>query len=181
MIDRRALLIQAGLDILAEEGLAGFTQARVAARVELKQGHLTYYFPTRTDLLAAVARVAVERQLAAVAATVGGLTTPDQAVAVIATVLRRHENSRMLMALAQGADQEPEVRALFNELTNGFVTQLAALLARLGLPHAEAHADLLHALIVGLSVIDLGTSRPRGAARTQAVLAATFNALEDRQ
>ena len=65
--DRRDELIEAGLAILREEGLAGFSQARIAKRVGLRQGHLTYYFPTRTDLLTAVARKAVDNQLSGLA------------------------------------------------------------------------------------------------------------------
>lgn len=54
--DRRRAIFAAGLAILREEGLAGFTQPRVAARAGLRQGNLTYYFPTRTDLLVAISR-----------------------------------------------------------------------------------------------------------------------------
>ena len=38
----------------------------VAGLAGLRQSHLTYYYPTRVDLLAAVARAAIDGQLAAV-------------------------------------------------------------------------------------------------------------------
>ena len=66
MKDRRQDIINASLAVLKASGYAGFTQPRVAAEVGLRQSHLTYYFPTRVDLLAAVARVAIDRQLVAV-------------------------------------------------------------------------------------------------------------------
>ena len=65
MQDRRQDIIEAGLATLREHGYAGFTQPRVAARAGLRQSHLTYYYPTRIDLLTAVGRAAIDRQLAA--------------------------------------------------------------------------------------------------------------------
>jgi AcrR family transcriptional regulator len=177
MEDRREALIDAGLQILREEGLAGFTQPKVAARVGLRQGNLTYYFPTRVDLMAAVARVAVERQLAAAAEMVRSATSADKAVAIIAGVVVRHENTRVLVALNQAADQEPALRELFNELTDGFVAQLELLLTNLGLGPSRDRIDMLHALFVGLSVIDLATSRRNGKARAKAALETAFGLL----
>ncbi|MHC5540598.1 TetR family transcriptional regulator, partial [Singulisphaera rosea] len=54
MTDRRQEIIEAGLATLRERGYSGFTQPRVATRAGLRQSHLTYYYPTRADLLAAV-------------------------------------------------------------------------------------------------------------------------------
>ncbi|HEV7318801.1 MAG TPA: TetR family transcriptional regulator [Ensifer sp.] len=177
MRDRRIDLIEAGLEILREEGLAGFAQAKVAARANLKQGHLTYYFPTRTALLAAVARVAIDRQLAAAEQMISASKNPLDAVRIIATVIGGHENTRLLVALNQAADQEDELRALFNELTDGFCGQLKVMLSRFGLLATEASVDLIHAMFVGLSVIDLATSRPRGEERSSAALTLAFQLL----
>ena len=100
MQDRRHHIIEAGIATLREHGYTGFTQPRVAARCGLRQSHLTYYYPTRLDLLAAVGRVAVDRQLAAADAALGGLSSPDQAASAIAGIVVRHENTRVFMALA---------------------------------------------------------------------------------
>jgi AcrR family transcriptional regulator len=177
MVDHRSDLIEAGLKILREEGLAGFTQARVAAKVGLRQGHLTYYFPTRTALLAAVARSAIEVQLAALVQMVRGAASPGIVAETIAAVTVRHQNTRVLVALNQAADQEPELRALFNELTDGFVLHLGQLLRSLDLGASEDRIDLVHALFVGLSVIDLATSRQRGRERNEAALTTAFHLL----
>jgi hypothetical protein len=69
--------------------------------------------------------------------------------------------------LCCAADQEPTVRALFNELLDGFISELGTLLEKLKLSHTEARIDLLHALIVGLSIIDLATRRKNGRARAK--------------
>ena len=62
MEDRRKHIIDAGLGLLREEGLPGLTQPRIATRTGLRQSHLTYYYPTRAALVAAVARAAVDTQ-----------------------------------------------------------------------------------------------------------------------
>jgi AcrR family transcriptional regulator len=181
MQDRRHIILEAGLAILREEGLAGFTQPKVAAKAGLRQGNLTYYFPTRTDLLAAVARLATDAQLAAVGGMVQRISSLTQAAATIAAVTVRHENSRVLVALNQAADQEPALREMFNELTDGFINELDNLMSKLSLVPSPSHIDLLHALFVGLSVIDLASSRTNGEARARSVMEAALALLASPQ
>jgi AcrR family transcriptional regulator len=177
MLDRRKNILDAGLAILREQGLAGLTQPRVAAKTGLRQSHLTYYYPTRADLLAAVARAAMEAQLAGARSLTKGIASAEQAAAKMASAAARHQNTRVLAALNQAADQEPTVRALFNELLDGFVAELGTLLEKLKLSPTEARIDLLHALFVGLSIIDLATGRKRGKARAKAALNLAFDLL----
>jgi AcrR family transcriptional regulator len=175
--DRRKKILDAGLTILREQGLAGLTQPRVAAKTGLRQSHLTYYYPTRADLLTAVTRAAIEAQLAGARSLTIGIGSAEQAAAKMATVATRRENTRVLAALNQAADQEPAVRALFNELLDAFVGELSALLEKLKLSPTQARIDLLHGLFVGLSIIDLATGRKNGRARAKAALNLAFDLL----
>ena len=181
MKDRRQIIVNAGLAILKEQGLAGLTQPRVAARTGLRQSHLTYYYPTRADLLAAVARAAITAQQTAAKSLGEGIASVDQCVTQMTDAAMRHENTRVLAALNQAADQEPAVQAMFNELTNGFVVELGHLLGKLRLPTNAAGVDLLHALFVGLSIIELATNRPKGKARSKAALKLAFKAIAGEQ
>jgi AcrR family transcriptional regulator len=170
-LDHRAKIVEAGLQTLREHGYAGFTQPRVAALAGLRQSHLTYYHPTRLDLLAAVGRAAVDQQLVAVAATFAKLSSLEDAARAIADLVTRHENTRILMALAQAGDQEPRLREMFRELADGIVAQAMLLLERIGnAPNGEESARLLHAVSVGLAVVDLATGRPDGKQRAVKVL-----------
>jgi AcrR family transcriptional regulator len=177
MDDRRKQILEAGLGLLREEGLAGFTQPRIAARTGLRQSHLTYYFPTRTDLLAAVARHAIDMQLAAAKVFAAQATSVPKAAAAIASLAARHDNTRVFAALSQAADQEPEVRALFNRLVDGALGELDSVFNALGLPASEANLDMLHALFVGLAIIDLASGRKHGEARAEAALRTAFDLL----
>jgi AcrR family transcriptional regulator len=173
MSDRRMEIINAGLDTLREFGSPGFTQQRVASRAGLRQSHLTYYYPTRVDLLAAVARAAIDGQLAAVDAVLA-TSSPEVAAPAIAKVVIRHENTRVLMALAEAADQEPRLRELFRELAERIVARAGRFLKSLNPAATEADARMLHALSVGLAVVDLATGRQDGQRRAAAVLKAAL-------
>ena len=119
----------------------------------------------------------MDRQLASVTEMVAATTSVTKAIEALTSVITRHDNTRLLVALNQSADHEPELRALFNELTDRFIEQLQALLERLKLEPTRAKVDMLHAEIVGLSVIELATSRPNGKARAKAALVALFDQL----
>ena len=166
--DRRQDIVNAGIAVLREYGFAGFTQPRVAAEAGLRQSHLTYYFPTRVDLLSAVAHAAIERQLAAVDAVVDA-SSARGAAKVIANVVVRHENTRVIMALAQAADQEPALRQIFLQLADGMILRAGKLLTQLNVEPTDEYCSLLHAMSVGMAVVDLATARKDGerrAART---------------
>ena len=168
MQDRKEDIIEAGLATLREHGFIGFTQPRVAQRAGLRQSHLTYYFPTRLDLLTAVARAAIDRQLGAADKVFGG--TSRQAARAMSKTVVRHEDTRVMMALAQAADQEAPLQDLFRELADAIVGQSGQFLKSLNNESTVEDARLLHALLVGLAVVDLATGRPDGAKRTNAVL-----------
>lgn len=176
--DRRQQILEAGLAILREHGYVGFTQPRVAARAGLRQSHLTYYHPTRLHLLAAVGRAAVDRQLLAVDATIGALSTVEQAADAIAELVTRYENTRVLMALIQASEEEPGLRDLFRELADGVVVRVTSFLSRIGgSPASEDSARFLHALSVGLSVISLATGRPDAKQRAAGLLSTALHLL----
>ena len=173
MQDRKSEILSAGLSVLREEGFAGFTQPRISARAGVRQSHLTYYFPTRVDLLAAVACLAIDNQLAAVDGMLAE-SSPAEVVETMSRVMILHENTRVLMGMAQAADQELALRELFRELTAGILERLGRWLESINVPAEQVSLDLLHALMVGLAVIDLATSRSNGELRAKAVLEAAL-------
>jgi AcrR family transcriptional regulator len=170
---RRQDIIQAGIAVLRERGFSGFTQPRVAAKAGMLQSNLTYYFPTRHDLLCAVARAAIEGQLGAVDATLEE-AEPRATARVIASLAAQHENTRVIMALAQAADQEPAVRGLFRELADGTILRVGKLLENLNITPTNEHCYLLYALSTGLAVIDLATARKNGGRRAARTLEITL-------
>lgn len=158
MQDRRKDIIEAGLATLQEHGYVGFTQPRVASRAGLRQSHLTYYYPTRTDLLAAVGKAAIERQLAAVDMALAA-PTPQAVAGAIAAVAARREATRVMLALAQASDQDPQLHDLFRTLADGLIARCHRFLKAIDPAASELDARLLHAMGAGLSLINLATDR----------------------
>jgi AcrR family transcriptional regulator len=174
--DRKEIILKAAIATLREHGFAGFTQPRVAKRADVRQSHLTYYFPTRLALLEGVARLAVDGQLAALQSIVD-LPSVPAVIKNITAIIGRHENTRVLMALAQAADEEPSLRSLFRELADGIVSRLRLLLENLHLDATEEQVNLIHSLSVGLAVVDLATHRPHSKRRVEAILESLFATL----
>jgi AcrR family transcriptional regulator len=171
--DRRGIILKAAIATLREHGFSGFTQPRVAKRADVRQSHLTYYFPTRLALLEGVARLAVDGQLAALQSIVD-LPSVPAVIKNITAIIGRHENTRVLMALAQAADEEPSLRGLFRELADGIVSRLRLLLENLHLDASEEQVNLIHSVSVGLAVVDLATQRPHSKRRAEAILESLF-------
>lgn len=61
-------ILIAGMTLLKEKGIAALTQPQVAKAAGVKQSHLTYYFPTRTDLLLGIAEHTITKAMADVSA-----------------------------------------------------------------------------------------------------------------
>jgi AcrR family transcriptional regulator len=180
-MDVRENVIAAGLWVLREEGLAAFTQPRVCRQAGVRQSHLTYYFPTRTDLLVAVAERAVQDRLAVIAASVDeSITEPHVAAEAVARAIASTKNNRAFLALAEAADQEPRVQAAFRELTDGIAGRASRLLGQLGIEPTEAAVSLVHSLTVGAAV--LGVARGEEVeAHAATMLLLAFESLASKQ
>jgi AcrR family transcriptional regulator len=79
--DLRRALVDAGLDILEEGGVAALTLRGVAARAGVSHAAPAHHFPTLRDLLTALAAVAFRRFHAAIEA--GLAAAPDTPVAKV--------------------------------------------------------------------------------------------------
>jgi AcrR family transcriptional regulator len=153
--DRRGAIVAAALEVIGESGLGGFTQPRVAARAGLRQSHLTYYFPTRDDLLVAVADEAVRRRIALLQEAQAAADGPRAQVAALAGVLTSPEHTRILLALTQAADQDEAVRTSFDALAAGVGPLGADLLQAAGIEVDPVDVALLQVVSTGIAVLSL--------------------------
>ncbi|MCD2189377.1 TetR/AcrR family transcriptional regulator [Actinomycetospora soli] len=167
MSDKRTAIVEAALEVIGETGPAGFTQPRVAARAGLRQSHLTYYFPTRDDLLVAVAEEAVRRRVALLRDAQDGADGIDGQVRALARILTSPEQTRVLLALTQAADRNEAVREAFGGLAAGVGPIGSRMLADAGAPVDRAAVGLLQATATGIAVLALA----RGGDAPEAVVA----------
>src|ERR1700679_1087978 len=180
-MDVREKVIAAGLWVLREEGFTAFTQPRVCRHAGVRQSHLTYYFPTRTELLVAVAERAVHERLTALAASLDeSIDEPRVAAATAARAIASTKNNRVFFALAEAAAQEPRARALFREITDGSIERASKLLPQLGIEPTGVAVRLVHALTVGAVVLSLARGE-EVEAQAESMLLLAFESLASKQ
>ncbi|MEJ2890860.1 TetR/AcrR family transcriptional regulator [Actinomycetospora aeridis] len=178
MPDRRGEIVRAALDVVREGGLGSFTQPRVARHAGLRQSHLTYYFPTRDDLLAAVAREAVQQRVAALA-PIADAGDAQAKLAALLDVLVAPEQTRVLLALTQSAELDDAVRTSMAELGRGIAPLGAALLTAFGVPVTPTALDALQTTSTGVAVLALAQGGEEFRPRAEAVLTALLTGLSD--
>ncbi|HLI21864.1 MAG TPA: TetR family transcriptional regulator [Stellaceae bacterium] len=172
-------IVAAALDLLRREGIRALTQPRVAKAAGLRQSHITYYFPARSDLVAAVAAAVAERLLAGFAHALAPARaeTLGRRLARVGTP----EQTRLLLALVLAADGEKALRGLFRRLTKDVRKLLAGGLERQGIDAAADNVALVHALGVGLAVLDLARGEPAARREARATTALALRRLTKRK
>lgn len=109
--DRRALIAETTLDLIARDGLRALTHRAVDRALDLPDGSCSYYFRTRSGLIDAAVRRLTERSRAEFAHS--GLTRPpapidvDAAARAVATVLDHnlsHRRRDLLVRYALATD-----------------------------------------------------------------------------
>lgn len=149
---RRADLVRAAYLVLVEHGLVGITVARVAERVGMSHGIVSYYFRGKNELLRAVMRHAF------------GLVHDEAARALATTRTPRERVAGIVRAcLGTGIFSPASARAWLSLYGLGAEDSELARLQRLY--YARLHSNLVHALKQ-----DADADRARRIARGIAVL-----------
>jgi AcrR family transcriptional regulator len=123
----RQRILDAALKILRKEGVSALTQTRVAAAAGLRQSHLTYYFPRKTDLLAATLEASHAQAHKRKRGSSGSDADPVEAVRAL--MFDRNRMRFFLSVVAQASDQS-EIRATLAAHARGVAEQLAPLFGR---------------------------------------------------
>ncbi|MCC6337495.1 MAG: TetR/AcrR family transcriptional regulator [Myxococcales bacterium] len=151
-------LVDAALKLLEDGGPKAFSQARVAKEAGIQQGHLTYYFPRKADLVAAVLeRFAEEgdasfRRLAEKVA--GSERAVLEAVAVnqVRTLIRDRRRIRALLSLLVQGFEDPDILRTLEERG---LTNRVFLAGFLGREPGDPDVELAFATLRGLALQNL--------------------------
>jgi AcrR family transcriptional regulator len=134
LAQRRAAILAAAQAIAAEAGMAGVQIAPVAARAGIAAGTVYRYFPSKTDLVAALVAAVSERECEALRRAAAAAPGPLSALAAaIATLASRAAAQRRLAwaMLAEASDADVDTlrlgyrRALAAELRARIETAVA--------------------------------------------------------
>jgi AcrR family transcriptional regulator len=151
----RARVLQAALQLVHERGLQGVTQARVAQVAGVRQSHLTYYFPTRTDLIKAIAH----EHASLLSEILGGesalpMSLQEFRKGVIERV-RSKGMSRMMLTLVVGADEDPSLKEWLRKLDADIRRHFVRAFERCGLRPTQDQLHDFHCTIVGAAMLSI--------------------------
>jgi AcrR family transcriptional regulator len=155
---RHAAIIAAAGALAAERGMAAVQIAPVARRAGIAAGTVYRYFPSKTEMVAALVAAVSEREIAAMRRAADGAPGPLSALAAaIATFATRALAARRLTWAILAEPVDPELTAIRiayrRALVAEFAARLAAAIAARHLPEQDpalAAAALVGALIEGL-------------------------------
>ncbi|MFE2126276.1 MULTISPECIES: TetR/AcrR family transcriptional regulator [Streptomyces] len=163
--DRRTLIADTAIGLVAAAGLRGLTHRAVDAAAGLPAGSTSYYFRTRTALIAACYQRLAELDLADVddGAAPGSAAPPatavapdrDAAAAALAALLYRwltagRERQLARFELSLEAARNPELQDDLHRAGRGARARAAGVAAALGSDRPDEAAELLVAWTEGL-------------------------------
>ncbi len=170
----------AALAVLREGGIRRFSQVRVSRRARVRQSHLTYYFPTRHDLLEATTMRFVDHLATGIIGALGDRAAAAHGplLAHLADAVSEIEHMRMFIGLIVEADKDPTLRAI---IVRGTQRLEATLAEALGGERAEVQARVLLAAMWGLGLYGFAMRPRRRSDPTRPYLAWLEEALRSRQ
>lgn len=161
----RDRILEAALKLLAESGAHELTQPKVARAAGVRQSHLTYYFPTRGELLQEVARYSIEKLAGELAHAKPGALA--EGIAAGAADKRR---SRVMLGLVTAADRDPAIKTRMRKFVGELRARMTPLLAAGGLETGPESIAFFHSVIVGCAVLQLARDNAEARAEARAVL-----------
>jgi AcrR family transcriptional regulator len=144
----RERILDAAVDLLRRHGHRRLSQPQVARAAGIPQGHLTYYFPRRADLLVAVARRSIERvgrEIAALPLQVARAHIAD----LVGFIVKDRPRTRMLLALLVEAGDDSALRKMMVE---GAARVRGMLAAMMGIAPEHPDATIALATLWGLGL-----------------------------
>ncbi len=166
---REAIIVQAAAELMVERGLANVRVADVAARAGIGPGHVTYYFPSKEELVVQAIRLSEEQLATEVADVVQDIEEPwarlDEVIALSAASGPADPGWILWFHLWSSAARDPRVAAVHDELDAGWRSLLTEVITygcdrgSFATTDAGQAARLLSATIDGLSIqLALGSS-----------------------
>jgi AcrR family transcriptional regulator len=161
----RTRILEAGLRLLAEGGAHELTQPKVAKAAGVRQSHLTYYFPTRGELLQAVARHSIEKLAGQLA------HTPRKSIPeTIAAGAADKRRARVMLGLVGAADRDPAIKKRMRRFVAELRARMAPLLDAGGLKTDPESVAFFHCCVIGCAVLQLARDNAEARAEARAVL-----------
>lgn len=169
----RERILDAAVSVLGSSGLGKLAQPHIAKVAGVAQGHLTYYFPKKNDLLSALVTRFVdllrEDLPANLREEVGGRVDVMRArtLRMAGSVVKNRARMRMLLGLVVATEEDPSLRETMAEN----LVLVRSLVARfMGKPAKDPDVEIALAMLWGIGLQHLVLEGRRSDAETDRVL-----------
>ena len=170
-------ILNAALDVLLKEGFPALTQTRVAEVAGVRQGLLTYHFPTRSDLLTAVVDESKARMADSKNTQGNGPLTLESLKEIMINFALSKTFPRLMLALTVATDEDPSLSHWFVETDMRTRQTFRELLKQLGWQVEETTLHTLRATVIGAALINLQQNTTTSEERARVVIDAAFQHL----
>ncbi|MCR2812566.1 TetR/AcrR family transcriptional regulator [Microbacterium sp. zg.Y1090] len=156
---QRAALVRAGEALLQEAGLAGVTPGSVSERAGMSRSSFYDYFPSKDDLLVAIAIDAIERWDADIERTLDGVDRglPELRAFVDATMRMTADGRHAIAGALRDAKLSPSRFEDLMTLHDALMRPLTRVLADLGLSASRSTVALVQGVLgAGVQLVSHG-------------------------
>jgi AcrR family transcriptional regulator len=150
--DVREKILDAALSLLGDHGVRWLTQPRVAEKAGVRQSHVTYYFPRRSDLIGAVARRYIESAGVEMLEIFQRAEFDDVGQLLTAFAYKQvgdRRRSRTLMGLLVASEEDAALRA---QMVQAVRTLRSVIAQALGVDEGDPKATIVQATLWGLGI-----------------------------
>lgn len=164
---QRAALVRAGGEVLVESGLAGVSAGTVCERTGMSRSSFYGYFPSKDDLLVAIALDAIEQWDAELERTLAGAEPGiDELQAFVdATMAMTADGRHEIAGALRDARLSPSRMDDLMKLHDALLRPLVRVLGDLGVPSPATAALLVQGVLgAGMEMVSHGED-PRSVAR----------------
>lgn len=168
----REKILTAASELLLNDGFSTLTQQAVAARAGVRQSHVTYYFPTRNDLLRATAQFGVEALLDPIASIGdGGAPSIDALRQLLMPDKSDRQWFRLMTGLLIASDEDASIRPWLREFDERVLKKIAIGFAAVGVDITVDQLHFLHAAFIGALHLDMQEQSDESFARVERTVA----------
>ncbi|MFD7657136.1 TetR/AcrR family transcriptional regulator [Actinosynnema sp. NPDC059797] len=146
----RQRLLRAAAELIAEKGWGAVSTRVLADRAGVGSGVVHYHFDSLRAVLVEASVGALRAALAELPRLLEDSATPDEALAALLGALDGHGDQELFIETILAATRDDALREAVREVLVEFRAELAAWLARRGVPTPESTAAVLAAALDGV-------------------------------
>jgi AcrR family transcriptional regulator len=173
----RDRIVAAAVELLHEHGIHALTQQLVSELAGVRQSHLTYYFPTRSDLLKQAVVAGMASLLEVIEGPPGENPSLEEFHAALVAQVADRRVARMMSGLVVASEEDKGLKPWLERFEADMLDRLVHAFRARGLRPRRGAIELLQATVVGALTLDLAASSAASRRRTQAIFDAAFDQL----